>query len=108
MAARLKITENGYVLHLTLEDPWAVPELLPLLDTAKSHLDAATHPVHTLVIAAKARQVPFNLLSSVQHASYIEHPNHGFAVVVGTDPFTRRIAEAFFLVYHFERVYYVG
>ncbi len=104
MPVILSFCEDGYVVYVAVEDPWAVNDILSLYEQEKAHYDKVSHKVHALYNLSKVRQMPTNALAAARGNPALYHPNRGQMAIVGAKSFTRTIAEIITRVARFDRI----
>lgn len=87
--------ENERIMLLTINDPWAIEELMDWYPIMQPYFDRATGKVHTIIDLSSTKTLPSGVLKG-RHSPNMEHPSGGFVVAVGTSGVVRSIAEIAF------------
>ncbi len=103
MPITLELTEDGYVLHYVIADPWQVPELQELYKKEREYRDSTPHVMHSITDFTNARHIPGNWWS-LRNGPGLTHPRGGEMVFFGLAPGVSILVEYILKLTRYRRV----
>lgn len=103
MSVNVRVSEDGYYLIYSFEEPLEISELMEAYREEKAFRDAADHTMHSIVDMSSIRRIPPNWLVA-KAGPGLTHPRSGRMLFVGISYGLRIIIQTILKITRYDRM----